>query len=358
MITDRDEEFRNTITFFYRQELGREPDPNGLESWLGQLRGGMTGAQLQEALRDSAEGVAYRSKPPAPIVAPAAAVERLHVEGLGFVTESSKPWTMAFITGFRDYERFLNGEDIEPLLVETTALGGNGRRVFGAFDFGSPNVQRLYPREHGDYYDRLQEFCNLFAKHGLWVEFVVFADTARSVPGVAAQLVHWAALCDQLRECSNVLLERVNENDQHDNRVDAALPKPVGICSSFGSNGGGNDPPGPFWDYACLHSERRGDFALSTTTVNFSVKGYVGENAAKSFGGTQRCTVVCEPPGIADANVGGRRTADPRVCYQMGVGCATWGAGGTAHSECGVMSVLHTPVQAECVRQFLAGVKR
>jgi hypothetical protein len=32
-ITDRDEEFTQTITFYYRQELGRNPDPGGLANW-------------------------------------------------------------------------------------------------------------------------------------------------------------------------------------------------------------------------------------------------------------------------------------------------------------------------------------
>src|SRR5262245_65011468 len=55
-------------------------------------------------------------------------------------------------------------------------------------------------------------------------------------------------------------------------RSDTDLPRPQGICASFGSNGAGADPPGPFWDYADLHSERRGDFALSTTTVHFAIR--------------------------------------------------------------------------------------
>src|SRR5580765_6731517 len=353
-ITDRDDEFVKTITFFYRKELGRDPEPPGLASWLENLRNGMTGPELEQALHDSPEAVAFRARPPVP---PTPKTPRVHVEGLRFVTEGGEPWVMAFATSFRAYERFLRREDLGPHLQELAELGANGIRVFGAFDYGSPQTQRLYPREHPEYYDRLPEFFDLLRGFGLYAQFCVFADTARSVPGKAAQLAHWARVVDVLRPIENVLLERVNENDQHDNHVDADVPRPAGMCASFGSNGGGQDPPGPYWDYADLHSERRGDFALSTTTVNFAIKGYKGENAAKSFDGTQRATVVSEPPGIADALVPGRRTNDPRICYQMGVGCSTWGAGGTAHSDCGVQSVLHTPIQAECVRQFLAGVR-
>jgi hypothetical protein len=213
-----------------------------------------------------------------------------------------------------------------------------------------PRSQRLYPSEHPDYYARLPEFFALLASYGLYAEFVAFADTQRSVPGAVAQRAHWDALVAVLRDIPNVLLERVNEQDSHENRIDADLPKPDGICASFGSNGAGNDPPGPFWDYSALHSERRGDFALSTTTVHFTVLGY-----GTPFPGTRRATVINEPPGFSDTLQPGRRTNDPSIAYLMGLGCR-WGAGGTAHSDCGVQSVLLSPVQRACVEAFLRGV--
>jgi len=343
VITGRDDEFRGTITALYREELGRDPDPGGMAAFLQHAREGMTGEQIRQALHDSPEGIAYRNRPKTP---------RVVVNGLGFVTEGGAPWTWAMVTGFRDYERFLRGDDIRPLLQETRDAGGNGRRVFGAFDFGSPQTQRLYPREHPDYFTRLPEFLALNAQYGLYVQFTAFADTQRSVPGAQAQRDHWAALCDTVRSSPNVLLERVNEADSHENHLDTDLPKPDGITASFGSNGGGADPPGPFWDYADLHSERRGDFALSTTTVYFAINGYAG---SPGFDGTHRATVVSEPPGFADAPEPGRRTNDPRIAYLMGLGCR-WGAGGTAHCDSGVQSVPLTPIQRACVEQFLKGV--
>lgn len=277
---------------------------------------------------------------------------RLQVEGLGFVDEHGEPWRMAFVSSFRLYERFLRGEDIRPVLQETRDVGANGVRVFGSFDFGSPDVQRLYPREHPDYYDQLRPFFALLASYGLYGQFTVFADTQRSVPGEDAQYAHWgnvfAALADVV---PNVLLERVNEADSHENRVDADVPRPLGILASNGSNGAGADPPGPFWDYADLHSERRGDFALSTTTLHYAIHGY-----GTAYPGTQRATVASEPPGFADTMQPGRRTNDPQIAYLMGLGCG-WGAGGTAHSDCGVQSVLMTPTQRACVEQFILGAR-
>jgi hypothetical protein len=354
IITDRDEEFRGTIRALYLEELGREPEPAVFTdaSWLGNLRRGMTGEQMRQLLHDSPEGVAYRARPKVP------PTPRLHVEGLGFVTETGEPFTMAFVSSFRLYERFLNGEDITSILQETKDVGANGLRVFGAFDFGSPQTQRLYPFERADYYQRLPEFFAQLAGVGLYAQFTAFADTLRSVPGgPSAQAAHWDALSQQLRDVPNVLLERVNENDSHDNHVDATLPKPDGICASGGSNGAGNDPPRPFWDYADLHSERRGDFALSTTTVHFAINGYGNlTDTPGNFAGTRRATVVSEPPGFADTLQPGRRTNDPRIAFLMGRGCG-WGAGGTAHSDNGVQSVPLSPIQRACVEQFIRGVR-
>ena len=347
LITGRDDEFRGTITALYREELGRDPDPVGMAEFLQHAREGMTGEQIRRALHDSPEGVAYRNRPKVP------PTPRLHVEGLQFITETGAVWLMAFVSSFRLYERFLRGEDIRPVLQETREVGANGVRVFGAFDFGSPDVQRLYPREHGDYYDRLPEFFAQLAAFGLYAQFTAFADTQRSVPGVPAQLAHWSAVCNVCRDVPNVLLERVNEANQHDNRVDANLPKPDGITASFGSNGAGADPPGPFWDYADLHSERPSDLPKllqSTTTVAFAIHG-----TGAAFRGTGRATVVSEPIGFADVAAAGRRVADPSIAYLLGLGCR-WGAGGTAHSDNGVQSVVLSPTQRACVEQFLKGV--
>ena len=275
---------------------------------------------------------------------------RIHVEGLNFI-QDSQPWTMAFMDGFRDYERFLNGQDIRPVLNEAGNLGANGRRVFGAFDFGTPDQQRLYPREHGDYYEKLQPFHALCAEFGLTVQFCVFADTKRSVPGADSQKEHWQKVCDALRPVPNVLLQRVNENNQHENGVDADLAKPAGLCSSFGSNGTGDDPPQPFWDYVDLGSERRPDrMSLSTTTVFFAINGYQGEGGNPGFPGSHRATVVSEPPKL------GVHILNARDAYLLGLGCQ-WGNGGTAHSQSALMSVLLNPTERELTKEFLRGVK-
>jgi hypothetical protein len=241
----------------------------------------------------------------------------------------------------------------DPLLEESQALGANGRRVFGMAD----SFMHLYPFEHHDYYGRLPEFLALNGEYGQYVQFCVFADTQIILPHLDDQAAHYTAVCDALQPSPNVLLQLVNENSANRNGIDLRrFEPPHGLLASIGSNGTGEDPPLPAWDYADLGSERRGDFALSTTTVYFATHGYAGEKGARGYPGTQRPTVVSEPPGFAEFPEPGRRTNDPAIAYLMGLGCR-WGAGGTAHSSAGIQSERLPPTTRACVQAFLRGVR-
>jgi hypothetical protein len=161
----------------------------------------------------------------------------------------------------------------------------------------------------------------------------------------------WNQVCEVLKPIPNVLLQRVNEEDQHENRVDASLAQPAGLVSSNGSNGTGNDPPQPFWHYADLGAERRdGSYPISTTTVFYTIHGYQGEHGAPDWPGSHCATVNSEPPKL------GKHVLDLHDAYTMGVGCQ-YGAGGTAHTESSLQGVLMSPLERDLSREFLRGVK-
>jgi hypothetical protein len=279
---------------------------------------------------------------------------RLHAEDWAFKDEAGHRWVWCGFSLFRAYQRFLAGEDLGDVLRQARDLGANVVRVLGMFHWSDGNGP-LHPQDHPHYYDALPAFLDLCAHFDLYVEFCVFADTGH-IMNEPDQQTHFQKVCDALRPCTNAFLELVNENDAHENHVNiASFPKPDGITSCSGSNGGGSNPPGPYWDYSALHAERRDDrTALTTTTVWFAIHGY--SEGADSFAGTQRTTINDEPYGFAEENEPGRRTNDPSIAYLMGVGCA-YGGGGTAHCTDGIQAVVLRPIQAECARRFLAGVK-
>lgn len=54
----------NDLISLYQQELGRDPDSEGMSYWLQQLRNGMSMDQVQQMFDQSQEGQAYNQQPP------------------------------------------------------------------------------------------------------------------------------------------------------------------------------------------------------------------------------------------------------------------------------------------------------
>jgi hypothetical protein len=54
----------NNLRSLYQQELGRSPDQEGLNYWMGQLNNGMSMDQIQQMFDQSQEGQAYNQQPP------------------------------------------------------------------------------------------------------------------------------------------------------------------------------------------------------------------------------------------------------------------------------------------------------
>ncbi len=171
-----------------------------------------------------------------------------------FFTLNGQPWTAIESSEFSLYSRYTRGEDIRPVLAERQAIGFNLLRVWLLNTSVVPGG--ILPSQYPDFYARLAPFAALCASYGCCVEFTAFTQTQTLMPSVRDQTMHWARTADALRGCGNVLLELVNEADQHDNATDPSLltMRPPGILASSGSNGAGALAPTPVWDYGLYHS--------------------------------------------------------------------------------------------------------
>lgn len=295
-------------------------------------------------------------------------MSRLHIDNWKFVDDQGREVPWAHTSGFRDLDRTLRGQDIRPVLAQSQDEGGTGRRVFamkwnwaikvnGVWQDGPDH---LWPREHNDYFDRVEQLADLYAEYGHYLNLVVFVNARSVMPNINDQLNFWAKMVDLARKHPNMILSLMNEGDAHDNSVDVGrFPQPDGVLASSGSNGAGANPPQPFWKgpwgFSELHPERRGDRpSLGTTTLHFAIHGY--SEGGDSWPGTQWQTVASEPYGFDEENEPGRRTNEPQVAWLLGLGC-TWGSGGTGLSTDGIESVLLRPKQDACMRRFLEGVK-
>jgi hypothetical protein len=54
----------SALLSLYDQELGRSPDSEGMNYWMGQLQNGMSMDQIQQMFDQSQEGQAYNQQPP------------------------------------------------------------------------------------------------------------------------------------------------------------------------------------------------------------------------------------------------------------------------------------------------------
>lgn len=131
-----------------------------------------------------------------PSLSPPPVLERLHVDGVTFRTASGQEWIWKGCSDFLLYQRFLDGEDLTGVLDERRDLGANLLRVFGMAHV----IERFHPQDYGArYFEALPEFAALLARHGFYVEFVVFADAQIIMPSVSDQQAHFQRVCEALR---------------------------------------------------------------------------------------------------------------------------------------------------------------
>lgn len=266
--------------------------------------------------------------------------------GTFFIKEGGELFTAKESTSFRLFKRFLDNEDINPVLGQLTSIGFNMVRIFGVGDWGDP-LYRCIPREYGQrYYDSLRPFADLLSSKGLYLEFTAFADSPRVFPGgTSEQLDHWNRVIEALKGTPNVLLELVNENNVSVNTLDtSAFPKPVGILSSHGSNGSQSYPVEPFWDYATFH-----------TNAAPEEQRKIGHNAWEIWDGPTLTNETSRYPEVG-MWVGAHLDRQKGLAYDSAAGSALLNAGACFHSVNGKLAFLFSPNEEAVAREWIKGM--
>jgi hypothetical protein len=280
----------------------------------------------------------------------------LHVDGTEFRTADNKIWIYGGFTDFSLYNRYLNGENIDLILRERHDVGANIVRVFGMVD----SFNHLRPQEHADYYDKLRPFADEIGRHGLYLEFVAFADAQIIMPSQADQLIHWNKVALAFVDTSNVLMQVVNQGDKNgvDSTVFPLLPWSGksgvgGLLTSRDSGMEDTNPKLPVMSYSAYTSRRdlpKG--MLAGQDLFWAINGYGAETPDGSgYAGTHQPTVTDENPGFGETE--GKRWADPVRAYRLGVDEALWGNGGTFHcDDCILSNYLPAGQKADAIAFF------
>ena len=275
-------------------------------------------------------------------------LDALTIDGQ-FFRCAGEPWTAIESSDFSLFKRYLDGDDIAPVLEERRNVGFNLLRVWllnksvvGSRYAGDPSDDGIHPNQHPDFYMRLTAFVRLCANYGLYAELTVFTQTKTLMPNRDDQQRHLDRTADAVRDEPNVLIELVNENDQHDNAVDPDLRRPLGVVISRGSNGADRKPPrhDDPWGYELYH-----------TNGLFEFQRKVGHNAMEWAAQSGRPCISNENTRYPDND------SSETHAYDAAIGAALLCAGSCFHSQGGKFSRLFDDVERKCATAWVAGAK-
>lgn len=280
--------------------------------------------------------------PPTPSVAP---LSPIRPDGMYLQNDEGR-WFAKGCTDFLLYKRFLDGEDITPILQERADLGANILRVFGMVD----SFSHWHPQEYGErYYTQLQAFCALLAGYGLYTYFTVFADTKVVMPDSKQQADHWARVVDELRAAGTAVVEVGNELDQHENGISFTPTEPAGILACRGSLGGDVPCILPPWSLSDFHARRDYPSAVKDMCVLELREGWSG------YAGTRGPIWNGEPQGFG---TNPKRWQSPERARELAGTAAGTSCGVYFHSDNGVYSQPFDDTTKSCAVAFFAALKK
>jgi len=269
----------------------------------------------------------------------------LTIDGKYFRNHGER-FTVIESSEFTLLKRFLENEDIYPLLQERKTLGFNTLRCW---PLNLSVVQTVFPEgihpdQYGDFYERMRTFVEYCGSFGFVVEITAFTSTPDLMPNVADQHRHWNRTQVALHGLTNVLLELVNEYDWGGggNAPDDSLwnRRPVDIISSSGSATADAPPPQPVWDYVLHHTNGLNEWQRR-----------VGHN-------TMEWADHYHMPGVANENMRYPDDDSSEIhAYDAAAGAALLCAGACFHSQSGKFSRFFDPVEKKAAEAWCRGAK-
>ncbi len=258
----------------------------------------------------------------------------------GFFLPDGTRWIWKGCTDFLLYKRFLDGEDIRPILLDRRYVGANLLRVL----LQCHNIAHFYPQDYGDqFYQRMPEFSALLSRYGFRWEATVYADEQNIHSGMN----HWHSACVALGGVPNVVVELCNEYPKNGIKPEDFSHPGRGLICSRGSGLADKPPARPAWDFFGWHGRRDFPKVTSSTEDMYAISrslpdGWNSPAYPKSI------AVHDEPMGFASNPQPNRRSNDPNLARELAAASVVLGAGGTFHSDDGIQSRIFGPVTKAC----------
>ena len=266
----------------------------------------------------------------------------LEISGTQFTHGDGRPFAWRGITAFRLVELVAHGREREADAY--LAWAGSMRltvvRVLVMADL-------LFTLSPADGQHALPRLLDLAQKHGLHVEAVALADTARIPTDMPRHVKAIGAVCGSKANC---LLEIANE-PTHPTQA-AAVHDPAYVQSLAGLVP--HDVP------VALGSVESGE--------GYGMGAYVTWHAPRSnalrhldeglalLRRYRKPVVSDEPIGAADVSAPGRRENDPQHFRELAAKTTRLGLGATFHYESGLQAKLPSKIELACLTAWLEGL--
>jgi len=288
----------------------------------------------------------------------------LVMDGITIRASDGATWRYAGMTAFRLYARFLDGQDIEPILRDYITCGGLVEAGKG------PNTLRVLLTASALFSlsawettrESLGSFLDVLARFGLRCEAVVLADANPdrsvypNVPPTAETQQEQQAFLDlvapELAEHWNALPDLGNECSHKINRVDrGAFARPAGSVLWSRGSGQADEPPfTPPWDICSDHPGRPDDWPRRLPARDI-------RSTDGPPWGIHHAAIENEPMGAGDVDQPGRRSANADDFAQFGAHAGMNSNGACFHFENGLQTTLLSAKQAELAAAFFLGLR-
>ena len=272
---------------------------------------------------------------------------KLHTLGPMFRDERTVRWLWKGLSHFRLFQRYLDGENITPLLFEARDLGANVLRVFCMYAGG---IGDFHPQRY-PYDSKMQDFISLVGSFGLRIEWVILADCQRVLPHVDDQRRFVEQVVNRCRGWTNCFVSLGNEAPQNGWKPEH-FEKPTGADAPLFSFGSGLSDQAPARRGTYLEWHGRRDWPKVFASAEDM--WYVGQGVTSDgWRYAEPAPIVHdEPIGFAEVPQDGRRSIDPDLARTLALSGIAFGSGATFHSDAGVNSVLMGPQQRVCAKAF------
>jgi len=271
-----------------------------------------------------------------------AAAPHLRVSGTRFVTPDGTPFAWRGITAFRLLEFVAHGREGE---ADAYLAWAASKKLTVVRVLAMADVLFKLPAADGE--RALPRLLEMAWRHGVYVEVVALADTARAVVDIPKHVKALGAICTTAPNC---LLEIANEpthptqaralhDAPHVQSLAALVPKAVLVSLGSVESGAGYAAG----SYVTWHPPRQ----------DWVTRLEEGAVLLKRYGKP----VICdEPMGAADARVPGRRDNDPARFRAAAAALTRMGLGATFHYEGGLQARLPSRTELACLEGWLAGL--